>query len=59
MEAITWSLWVVLLIWSVSGILNLMALFTEYLNTENINLFNLQLYIYIPAPLVLLDYLLG
>ena len=57
MEALTWSLWVVLLIWSVGGILNLMALFTADLNIKNLS--NLQTYLYVPAPLVLLDYLLG
>jgi hypothetical protein len=57
MEAITWSLWVVLALWSVGGIFNLMALFTTGLNINNLS--NLQAYLYVPAPLVLLDYLLG
>ena len=57
MEAITWSLWIVLALWSVGGILNLMALFTTSLNIKNLS--NLQTYLYVPAPIVLLDYLLG
>jgi hypothetical protein len=57
MEHITWSLYAILVMYSVGAILNLYLLVQQHVDVEQVNTINLQWYIYIPAPLVLLDYL--